>query len=271
MIPHFNIMINRSMFFETILLLKSIQKFSGLTNYLVSIAIEQEDSKVIPKFIEDNATIISFDKKHSKFNPYYLGGLQRWQIPIKGDVQILIDADFLILNNLGSLETKNVMGVIAAVSPFKENSNWENLSSLLKKEIKLDNLCYFSKEKCPSTYFNYGFVIVPNKYYADILNSLEEMINIVHNYSDNYFNGQIAFCLAIEKLNIPYNELPIKYNFQDMYLETMSNYEEIIGLHNISKMFLTKKKLTSLLFNTKKNRFIKFVSKKIQLLTGLYL
>jgi hypothetical protein len=171
----------------------------------------------------------------------------------ESDVVIFMDADTLVCGSLAEIVDR-----AARIERIFGWPTWQPPSVDLMAAIR-DRGCaltefpltysgygwsFMEPRQCPP-YFNFGFLVI-NKNIAKALSRyLPTTLDFVFNNCHDYFECQVALCLAIIDGNLPYEALPQKYNFGNgdwswpihpqlglcLYEQALANFRDIRVLH----------------------------------------
>ena len=160
---------------------------------------------------------------------FFATALERFCYEYTADVVLLLDADILVAGPIdelvrGVFERSVLAGVIGYVSPFEhlgEGDRWQALfdhldlgpAPLTHEHSGWGTLFNDPEHQhCPA-YFNLGVVCAPSERLARIGREIYSLMYAVDGFFDSHFRCQLALAAAIAKLRIPYECLPLHYNF----------------------------------------------------------
>ncbi len=152
---------------------------------------------------------------------YIAGMMRRFEPPFQGDHILMLDADIMPMAPFDELLTGDTLkACMAHVGPFF-SGNWLNMFSAYKTDgfhpdawrpLSGSKIMLESTVLSPP-YFNTGVVAAPatllEKLYAPYMDALA----FVKSKMDSYFFEQIALTLALAKTHLPYEIMPMRYNF----------------------------------------------------------
>ena len=217
---------NQEMAFRVELLIRSIKKFSnqpttfsvivnGTENKPLTLPLNLTVGTIGNKYVADNAEI------HRCPYHWLIPAPSRWFIKPKSDPCIFIDADMIACRDLTPIYnlSKDYLHGVTALNSHLNANQWKSLgmeSSDLER------------------YFNFGMLVIPNKYMIDIGTKMFDHIQkITSSFPEHqYFAGQIALACTLKELKVPLNVLPKKFNWYDLL--PPQNLEEILFLHYMS-------------------------------------
>jgi len=110
---------------------------------------------------------------------------------------------------------------------------------------------------CPF-YINYGFLAAPPKLLGELFDLITDLHSQTYDLIGNDFYGQVAIALAVEKNNLPYRALPMRFNFPNdrnadrLYPEEL---DQIILIHYLRYNLFDRHRI----FNERK-AFTQFLS-----------
>ena len=218
-----------SMYFHAELFLRSLI-FNSKIDFAITIIVTTskdpynwnvvEDDR-ITQYVKHNHPIISkYAEVLASPACYTTHPNIRWKIAPRAKVCAFVDADLLICRSLvpfyNSVNNKMVNGLVAFDCPVN-TQQWDELFLKIGIPEYEKKLTIWSRKECPSTYFNYGNLVVPADMVRTIGDALESNIHILNSIMPNYFAGQMALTATIEMLKIPTAELQLRYNFPDLY------------------------------------------------------
>ena len=216
-------------------LIKSLEIFSKLDNFYVTIMIP-EGQKLKDKYLNKNCEVVHYKNKFNLI-PKWSGAI-RYFLESKSDVCLMLDCDILIVDSICDIvqkikNNKKIYGAFAYTNPFDKNY-WTSLFKQYKINYSEDVFkMHLENNNCsPSCYFNYGFVGLHKELMPYLAPKLEKFVLEINKKPINY-KGQVALCLAIMDSNIFYENLDYKYNFSThlskLMLERINiNYDDLI-------------------------------------------
>lgn len=152
----------------------------------------------------------------------FLGTMNaRWYTDrIEGDTIIIADADVLFTGTLDDILTRDaVQGVQAHVPPLG-NDQFAYLFEICEATARPFLIPYSGagfmappNAKGPA-YPNSGFVLLPRQHFEAMIPHYNFAINRMRQaMQDHYWFDQLALAIAIEKADVPYIPLPMRFNF----------------------------------------------------------
>jgi hypothetical protein len=114
-----------------------------------------------------------------------------------------------------------VAGVIAHAPPFRDVDVGETWRQLFREYGVSEAAAVhehtgwglMTRERMTPAYFNFGMVIAPGPMMQAIGKEMVEADRFVHSRLQTFFRFQIALSLVIQKLQLPTEALPLRYNF----------------------------------------------------------
>jgi len=193
---------------------------------------------------------------------FWSNAAARYSQQFRSDMVLMLDADVLIASRFDDMvraahRSSALAGLIAFSSPFEVSSlagNWSQLFrdfDLPEPRLDFTHTGYGSMHlnprfaRCPA-YFNQGVVCLPAATAQRIGTILPGMMADLKARTNSPYRLQIALALAIAKLEVPTQVLPLRYNFPNLGpVETRFNRDidraSLLHLHSavpISKMEL---------------------------------
>ncbi|MEA2552908.1 MAG: hypothetical protein QOJ65_1084 [Fimbriimonadaceae bacterium] len=172
---------------------------------------------------------------------YYATANERFTYEFKSDMVLMLDADMLVARPFDDLVSElhveqKTGGVIAYASPFQDASKWQRLFDLcglgLVKPIhEHPGWPYLYPERaryCPP-YFNLGFLLMPRQHASAIGRVIYDSMHKAANIEETIYKCQLAFGLAVTSLDLPYECLPLRYNF--------ANNRDLEALHGAEQAY----------------------------------
>jgi len=209
---------------ETDYLFRTLNEFGGKLSDTKKIAVFTENPERLLKNSLDNQEVEIRVVKSLNKNYQYENALLVLQEGIKenADLIVMLDSDVVIAKDFSSfLSDSKILIKPEDRDPFTLDE-WKELFNLFDVPFPKERVytSCFRQETIP--YFCIGVVIIPKKYASDLLNEwkffiklfLEKKHLLPENFSKNlFFTTQIAFALALIKLNFPYDPLPLSMNY----------------------------------------------------------
>lgn len=221
--------------------LESLKIFGGTyaKNSKCVVSVSRDVPKVdlkekYPFFRDYNVEFRWIDEVLFKEKKYDGTGYDRFLVDSDADIVIMSDADILIANSLDSVilqsyKEQKMLGVIAFGSPFKSRTFknhppsfwWDKIfeqAGLVPPAydhvhpawgLNLNDPDY----KLTPTYYNYGFLVSPKKYWEQMASTYNIEIDHVDEVVNTIFRSQIANSLSFVRHQIPTDTLSINYNF----------------------------------------------------------
>ncbi|HLK12699.1 MAG TPA: glycosyltransferase family A protein [Candidatus Binatia bacterium] len=163
---------------------------------------------------------------------YYATALERFRRPFRAPMVMIADADTFFAGRfddiVASLHRKPAFaGLIAHMSPFTGLASrtsvqwWEELfraADLPPPSLECEHTGWGafgsdpSDRHCPP-YFNLGVLLAPAAYVTRIGERIYEEMRHVDSVLETGYRCQLALTLTIERLRIPWQALPMRYNF----------------------------------------------------------
>lgn len=278
------------MIFHTNLFVQSFLINSEIKNFKINLDVGPQEVygiNKIKKICNEKLKINQYYKSKYGFDPPYLGGCQRWESDLDATEEtfLFVDVDTIVCGSLLCVEKQcqkeqKILGVPNIGSPFRfleEESIkiWDKIGKIFNTKfnyikhqgVEISIPHGFNKKHfyIPDSYFNYGFILVPKKYKDEIKLELPKIIKeIIKNFGSNFWNGEIALCVAINKLNIPFSHLDIKYNYPDReeFFEKKPE-NDIRILHMVRKTLKKENDIIKIIKNNNKNKVEIFITKNI--------
>jgi lipopolysaccharide biosynthesis glycosyltransferase len=217
-------------------------KMFGKTDFFSTIILNSMDSfENFDKNIFKNSEVI-LDKANYKDHP-----TTRWYIKPKSEVCLFLDNDIFACRDISPLiqlchSTQTVCGVLALDAPFDENQCDQFKLIFEKCGVEYHESRKSFLEKNIPIYYNYGVLAIPSKFMEKIKVPLTENVKKINNYYPHFHAGQIALSITLKQLNIPTTDLPLRYNFYDMYPEILTKKYEYEYKNVVFKHFIIAKK-----------------------------
>ena len=166
---------------------------------------------------------------------YEATGYHRMGIKSDADIVALVDADLLFTGDfdkviIQSYVEQSMLGFIAHVSPFHSPEDimcvpsrtwWSRVFEQAGLDLPDEewehtgwSLMSTSPEhRYSPVYFNYGVIVAPRMHFEVMNDTFVEDVGHVDAVLETWFKSQLANTLSIIRHSIPYNVLPINYNF----------------------------------------------------------
>jgi hypothetical protein len=222
-------------------LLESIRSFGGsLAAEADVVVVVGEDvppfdlAEKYPWLNEYPVKFVWVDQERFQKQWIYASGLHRMEIKTDADVVILLDADTFVVGDLDSAILRSFsehvfLGMIAHFTPFQgpelfaipEQELWQNVFEIagLPPIQRWTNYSFWGMYNsnpdckiCPS-YFNFGVLITPRTYVDAIGSTMENDLSYARQGVDNRFDFQVALTISLARHEIPWDHLPVNYNF----------------------------------------------------------
>jgi hypothetical protein len=171
---------------------------------------------------------------------YYATANQRFCYEYSSDMVLMLDADMLVARPFDDLVMKlfkeqKMGGVIGFACPFDDFSMWERLYAVcdagpVRAIHQHTGWPYIFPERprFGPAYFNLGFLMMPSSVATAVGSVIYDLMHRVSSVDESYYRCQFAFGLAVCKLGIPYDCLPLRYNFpNNMELEALHPNEQV--------------------------------------------
>ena len=174
--------------------------------------------------------------KHS----YYGTANERFSSDFKADIVVMADADILFVRPFDEVvlrchREQKIAGVLAHVCPFKKFDEWQKIYDAcgmgpVRAPYQHTGWGYLFNDPtlryCPP-YFNFGAVFIPREMAFRIAREIDGLMVRTNKVIENWARNQICFSLAITKLGLNHECLPIRYNFPNLLsLEAMYGPEQ---------------------------------------------
>ena len=169
---------------------------------------------------------------------YYATAHQRLCQDYESEMVLLMDADMLFASSIEDLvvrlhEEQKFAGLITHVPPFADLDVWQRLykvAGLGKVEAIHQHTGWpymFNERKLRYTppYFNYGFIMMPASFARQIGEIVFDVMRKASTVVDNYYKCQYSLAMSLVKLGLPYECLPMRYNF--------ANHAPLEALHGL--------------------------------------
>lgn len=193
-------------------LIKSIELFSGLDNFYITIMIPK-GHKLKSSYIKKIADFYYYENSRN-LNPPWSGAI-RYFLDSKSDVCFLVDSDMLVVGSILNLLDKIIKNdkIYGCPAYFGAFSNFEWKEFL--REFNLQNNDFVRNIEggnSPKAYLNAGFIGTNKKSMNFLASFVEKYVFSINNKKINY-KGQMALCLAILDSKISFEHLDYNYNF----------------------------------------------------------
>lgn len=201
--------------------------------------IDADITNSYPWILKQGVEIWWLAKERFERDSYFATALERFRYPFSCDVVLMLDADILIRRPFEEVifdchRNQCFAGLIAHVPPFPERDLWQQIyhvAELGEVSFKHEHTGWgymFSDEQrrfCPP-YFNLGVLCAPSKTMTSIGKEIYKLMHCVNSVTETPYRCQVALSLAITKLAVPYQCLPMRYNFaNDVFLEALHGPE----------------------------------------------
>ncbi len=158
---------------------------------------------------------------------YHATGLDRFFAESNADFVLMADADTIFIRGVHDLllalcESPSIAGVMAHVPPFitQPNVTWttflERFGRKLPKDLHQHSgwgaMFHDPKLRFGPAYYNFGAVFIPGAMMPDLAKTYAANLTNAA-YEVGYFQGQVAFALSIQDLDLPRIALDLRYNF----------------------------------------------------------
>jgi hypothetical protein len=194
---------------------------------------------------------------------FFATALERFRHDFTADVVLMLDADVLPARPFVEMVERVVTyqalgGVIGYVSPFefigRDDDPWQKLydhfgfgTAPLRHEhsgwgVLTNNPAF---RYCP-VYFNLGVLCAPREVMSRIGREIFDLMYAVDRFIDSHFRCQLALAAAIKKLELPYESLPLRYNFAnhgEMEERHAEELEQVRFLHMNGPLPVPKEEL----------------------------
>lgn len=175
-------------------------------------------------YLNNNAEILYCEMSHSLHPPI------RWFVEPKSETCVLVDSDVLVCSPIQVPDPSMFHGVIAHKSPCN-SEQWFSLYKNFDLNLELNYRSNYQNQSCPY-YVNFGVLFVPKDSLLPIGNYLKENMNEIWKVlnrigGDTYYVSQIVLSMALSKLNIKVNALPLRYNYPDTPTYDRSHKDEM--------------------------------------------
>ncbi len=154
--------------------------------------------------------------------------MERFRPPFDAENILMLDADVLVMRSFDELMLRlqgkpAIAGVMAHVTPFggSQIACWSHLFQTMGMaappfDWPVSGWGIMTNDpaaKMSPPYFNTGVVLAPSHLLEQIYQPYMDALSVVRGAMDSYFFEQIALTLALYKTQIPFDVLPVRYNF----------------------------------------------------------
>lgn len=157
-------------------------------------------------------------------HPYIATMMERFRPPFFAEHVLMMDADVLPVRPFDELFERDhaLLSMMAHASPFRNHvQEWQNLFAsyeLSEPSFSFEHsgwgaMFTDSSRRFGPPYFNTGVVLARADVYERLYRPYTEALEFVRERLDSYFFEQIALTLALGKTGIPFDALPLRYNF----------------------------------------------------------
>ena len=157
-------------------------------------------------------------------NPYIATMMERFRPPFRGDHVMMLDADILPIRPFDELFRRDdaMLSMMAHASPFRDHiRDWRNIFAaygLADPTFEYELSGWGAMTLDPSRryappYFNTGMVLAQAQIYERLYEPYMTALRFVREHLNSYFFEQIALTLALVKEGLPFETLPLRYNF----------------------------------------------------------
>jgi hypothetical protein len=173
---------------------------------------------------------------------YYATASERFCYEYSSDMVLMLDADMLVARPfeelVGRLHLEQKFGaVIAYASPYTDSAKWQTLydaCGLGKADAIYEHpgwpYLYPERDRFCPPYFNLGFLLMPASMATQIGREIYTFMNKAVEVEDTIYKCQLAVGLAVHKLQLPFDCLPLRYNFANSRdLEALHGGEQALA------------------------------------------
>jgi hypothetical protein len=157
-------------------------------------------------------------------HPYVATMMERYRPPFFAEHVLMMDADILPIRPFDELLQRDhaLLSMMAHASPFRNHEqDWKDLFNsygLSDPSFAFELSGWGAMFTDPSRryappYFNTGVVLARADVYERLYEPYMAALRFVKTRSDTYFVEQIALTLALGKTGLPFDTLPLRYNF----------------------------------------------------------
>jgi len=215
---------NKKMEFQVESFIRSLELLGGVSDYKLTLVLTGNNAlkhniklartRINNSFIDKRASVF-FSDCHYKFHPPV-----RWFVKPQSELCIFVDSDVLVCSEI-KLPDPNIFSSVIAHQSHYSMANWKKIFE--RFDVPFPGVLYqsnFYRQVCPY-YVNFGLLIVPAEYVDQIgmylKNNMLDIMNFLSKIrSKNFFSPQVALTLALERLSIPKQDLPLRYNYPDV-------------------------------------------------------
>ena len=176
-----------------------------------------------------------------KQRSYYATATDRLTYKFNTDMVLMLDADMLVARPFDDLvrrlhREQKVGAVVAYACPFDDGALWQKVYDACSMG-KVNPIhehpgwpyLYPQRPRYCPPYFNLGFLLMPSAFASQIGAHMYELMDRVSEIEMTIYRCQLAFGLAVTKLDLPYECLPLRYNF--------ANNKDLEALHGDEQAF----------------------------------
>ena len=223
----------RSDYFNRVwLIARSIREFYPGAIVRVTIGSDSPEScaQDIPSWSEElgvqwvHVAPNEFEEWRGTAHPYIATMMERFRPPFLGEYVLMLDADIMPIRPFDELfrPDDSMLSMMAHASPFRRHvDEWRDLYEvygLPEPRFECEHSGWGAMFQDPSRrfsppYFNTGVVFGRSDMYENLYEPYMAALRFVRSRMDSYFFEQIALTLALEKIGLPFDLLPLRYNF----------------------------------------------------------
>jgi hypothetical protein len=170
--------------------------------------------------------------------PFVATIVGRYRPPFLADHVLMLDADVLPVRPFDEIFERDhvLMGMMAHVSPFpKHADDWRELFAaygLPEPSFDFELSGWGAMFTDPARrlsppYFNSGVVFASADVFERLYEPYIDALRFLKERTSTYFFDQIAITLAISKKNIPFEVLPLRYNFPNQAAFDVAHPDEL--------------------------------------------
>ncbi len=157
-------------------------------------------------------------------HPYIATMMERFRPPFFAEHVLMMDADILAIRPFDELFSRDhaLLAMMAHVPPFRNHvEEWKTLFhsyGLSDPSFEFEHSGWGAMFTDPPRrfsppYFNTGVVLARADFYERLYEPYMSALRFTRQQLDSYFFEQIALTLALGKTGLPFDVLPLRYNF----------------------------------------------------------
>jgi hypothetical protein len=217
---------------EVLRLFKSLNLFGGKLVQAKKVACFSESiDDDFKNELEELGVIVHLIESLDSRYPY-ANKIQMLQIKEDYDVLIALDTDVIITGDFSDFIDENKISAKCVDTDSLGLENWKKLFEFFKLDVPSERFQTSITNEKTIPWFNSGVLFIPKKFSSQLYNSWikynTKLLEIY--YSQIFLSGnssvhdhkfaftdQYALALSIHDLKLPYNQLPLEFNFPTHY------------------------------------------------------